>query len=74
MPSKRKTVNKMQKDGVNFFSLPAVLANKHLIKVSSNEEGNILVVIINLLTSQSIIKYFSTEIEANVFISKLVDA
>lgn len=74
MPSKRKIINKIEKDGVNFYSLPPVMAKTHLIKVSSNQEGNILVVIMNMLTSQSIIKYFSTEIEANVFISKFVDA
>jgi hypothetical protein len=71
---KRISISSKTKLGnVTIYSINPVLAKAQLIKVSSNQDGNILVVMFNIITSQSIIKYFNNEMDANEFIASVVD-
>lgn len=73
MASNRKFIKTKEFGNNKIYSLNPVLMKTNLIKISSNQDGNVLVIILNMMNSQTVVKYFTNEIDANQFIISVVD-
>jgi len=73
-PYKGTKVKKMIKNDSLFVSMETVRVGSWFVKASNCSTGGILIVLFNNNTLQSFTKYFDDEIQANLFLTRVIDS